>query len=224
MGSGLRRREATTAAANGRAAALPSARAATDDSGAAGAIRMGTAGAGADAFIGAAAAPAATADSGAPDALHVGTAAASTGIGGVLFCRMGPRGVCGVVVGAGAACVHIIAVCAAWPDPAVEAATAAGSELDGVLCVDWGLCDTSAAVASAAAGARADAAGGVVCAAPVLCVDSLLAACTSAVCAAPGTLRYADGVGERADSGNEALRVVGPAGQVHECQRVPLGR
>ena len=87
---------------------------------------MGTAGAGADAFIGAAAAPAATADSGAPGALRLGTAAASTGIGGVLFCRMGPRGVCGVVVGAGAACVHIIAVCAAWPDPAVEAATAAG--------------------------------------------------------------------------------------------------
>ena len=194
--------------------------------GAGGTIRMGTAGTGADAFIGAAAAPAATADSGAPGALRVGTAAASNGIGGVLFCRMGPRGVCGVVVGAGAACV--LAVCAAWPDPAVEAATAAGSELDGVLCVDWGLCDTSAAVASAAAGARADAAGGVVCAAPVLCVDSaadsFLAACTSAVCAAPGTLRYADGVGERADSGNEALRVVGPAGQVHECQRVPLGR
>jgi hypothetical protein len=192
--------------------------------GAGGTIGMGTAGTGADAFIGAAAAPAATADSGAPDALHVGTAAASTGIGGVLFCRMGPRGVCGVVVGAGAACV--LAVCAAWPDPAVEAATAAGSELDGVLCVDWGLCDTSAAVASAsaAAGARADAAGGVVCAAPVLCVDSLLAACASAVCAAPGTLRYSAGVGEREDSGTEALRLVGQAGQVHECQRFPLGR
>ena len=151
--------------------------------GAGGTIGMGTAGTGADAFIGAAAAPAATADSGAPDALHVGTAAASTGIGGVLFCRMGPRGVCGVVVGAGAACVHIIAVCAAWPDPAVEAATAAGSELDGVLCVDWGLCDTSAAVASAAAGARADAARGVVFAAPVICVEYFLAASASAVAA-----------------------------------------
>ena len=138
----------------------------------------------------------------------------------------GPCCVRGVVVGAGAACVHTIAVCAAWPDPAVEAATAAGSELDGVLCVDWGLCDTSAAVASAsaAAGARADAAGGVVCAAPVLCVESLLAACTSAVCAAPGALRYSAGVGEREDSGTEALRLVGQAGQVHECQRFPLGR
>ena len=81
--------------------------------GAGGTIRMGTAGTGADAFIGAAAAPAATVDSGASGALRMGTAAASTCIGGVLFCRMGPRGARGVVVGAAAACAHVIAVCAA---------------------------------------------------------------------------------------------------------------